>query len=1062
MIGTTISHYKILEKLGEGGMGIVYKAEDTKLKRTVALKFIPPAQSADGDAKQRFIQEAQAASALDHPNICTIHEIDETEDGQTFIVMAYYKGESLKEKLKQGPMDIEQAIRIALDVAAGLARAHEAGIVHRDIKPANIMITDRGEVRIVDFGLAKLSGQTLLTKTGSTLGTAAYMSPEQVLGENVDHRSDIWSLGVVLYEMVTGQRPFRGEVEQAVMYNITNEEPEPLTGLQPDVFECLEMIIAQCLVKEQEERYEHAEHLILDLQGMTRGDTPIRSIISARKTSVTTLFLSHKRSVLFAATATIVLIIAAILVYSFQTNEDIIDSIAILPVSASKENTDIDHLIEGIPEGIITSLRKLSNFRIIPFSTIRYHYKNKKVDPIEVGKAHNVRAVVFSELIERGSEILIRVEIVDTKKRDSIFFTTYKALRGENLAQVQSDITRDITKSIGLRMTAKKAAEVLKLETYVPLAYEYYKKGRLFWKKRTAADLDSAMWYFDRAIETDPNFALAYSGKGDTYLRLREYAGAPLHTTRILARFAAEKALQLDASLAESHATMGRLLNLESRYLVAQKEFAKAIELDPNYVPAYHWLALNYADRREYHHAINTDLKALKIDPESPVIANDLAAHYITGIEFAKGHVQHKKNIKKFPDHIGVAVAYSIEMDSLSNVNRVVDAAGEGFAPDELSLGDNSSNNNIEKALQAARKILVMDSLSLGNNIDMGQLYVETGQYDNALRQFKKTLAINPNYAKAYVNIGIMYRVMKNYEKSIEHFNRALQLDPSSPEANTQLAITYKEMGDYDRAEAEFKKALGLNPFNVRINNYLEGFYFQTRRYRNAVEYFKQQTELYPNESTTLYHYYGRALELTGEYKQALHSYQHAVDLDPSSLMSMIWLYFGYMYNSNIKGEQEVVEHIQKMHPGNSWIHLPLARIHVRKGNYKEAAYNLHKVHVAQRGFSDYSLYNNLFVGRDDDAEIFHTYLQKLRNMMKQKFGIVPSAYRSAQFYTWMDKPDSAFIEINTLVKHDVNGWYLRMVISSPDFSPLHKDPRWDKLLKDLKLDQYSDKLKRN
>ena len=266
MIGKTISHYKILEKLGEGGMGIVYKAEDTKLKRTVAVKFIPPALSAYADAKQRFIHEAQAASALDHPNICTVYEVDETEDGQTFIVMAYYKGQSLKETLKQGPLEIDQAISIASDVAAGLARAHEAGIVHRDIKPANIMITDRGEVRIVDFGLAKLSGQTLLTKTGSTLGTAAYMSPEQVLGDPVDHRTDIWSLGVVLYEMLSGQRPFKGDVEQAVMYNITNKEPDSLKDTSAEIPLELVRIVNRSLRKEPHLRYQSAIEVLQDLE----------------------------------------------------------------------------------------------------------------------------------------------------------------------------------------------------------------------------------------------------------------------------------------------------------------------------------------------------------------------------------------------------------------------------------------------------------------------------------------------------------------------------------------------------------------------------------------------------------------------------------------------------------------------------------------------------------------------------------------------------------------------------------------------------------------------------
>ncbi|MBD3341875.1 MAG: protein kinase [Candidatus Lokiarchaeota archaeon] len=265
MVGRTISHYKILENIGSGGMGIVYKAEDLKLKRCVALKFIPPALSPDSKAKRRFIHEAQTASALDHPNICTIYEIDETEDGRIFIAMAYYDGVPLKEKLGQGSMDIRQVLMIVLDIADGLERAHEAGIIHRDIKPANIMITDRGDAKIVDFGLAKLAGQTQLTKSGSTMGTVAYMSPEQVLGENVDHRTDIWSLGIVFYEMLTGRRPFKGDVEQALLYNIVHEEPENLLTLRADIPHEIGQMIRKALSKNIDERYRTINEFISDL-----------------------------------------------------------------------------------------------------------------------------------------------------------------------------------------------------------------------------------------------------------------------------------------------------------------------------------------------------------------------------------------------------------------------------------------------------------------------------------------------------------------------------------------------------------------------------------------------------------------------------------------------------------------------------------------------------------------------------------------------------------------------------------------------------------------------------
>ena len=279
MIGKTISHYKILSEIGSGGMGIVYKAEDTNLKRHVALKFLPPELTRDTEARERFIHEAQLASALDHPNICTIHEIGKTDDNQMFIVMAYYEGKTLKKKIEGGSLKTDEILDITMQIAEGLSRAHESEIIHRDIKPANILISKRGEVKILDFGLAKLSGQTKLTKAGSTIGTAAYMSPEQTSGEEVDHGTDIWSLGVLLFEMLTGKLPFKGDYEQAVIYSILNEDPEPLTALRSDAPDGLMELVHRALAKNAGDRYSTMEELIVDLRllhdpGILSGASP--------------------------------------------------------------------------------------------------------------------------------------------------------------------------------------------------------------------------------------------------------------------------------------------------------------------------------------------------------------------------------------------------------------------------------------------------------------------------------------------------------------------------------------------------------------------------------------------------------------------------------------------------------------------------------------------------------------------------------------------------------------------------------------------------------------------
>lgn len=329
MIGKTISHYKILEKLGSGGMGDVYIAEDTKLKRTVALKFLPQNLTRDDEAKKRFLYEAQAASALDHKNIGSIYEIDETEDRQMFIAMAYYEGATLKEKIERGPLPLEDSIDIATQIAEGLAKAHTKEIVHRDIKPANIMTTEDGEVKIIDFGLAKLTGQSKLTMAGMTLGTVAYMSPQQTQGTSVDHRTDIWALGVVLYEMITGQLPFKGDYEQAVMYSIMQEDPEPFSSSGGDVPEALEIIVNTALQKDLSDRYQSANELLSDLRALKGGEASTTAVL--RKTKPTSI---NKRNLAIWTGAVLLLasmLFVAIFFWPFSEKTNAHASIAVLP-----------------------------------------------------------------------------------------------------------------------------------------------------------------------------------------------------------------------------------------------------------------------------------------------------------------------------------------------------------------------------------------------------------------------------------------------------------------------------------------------------------------------------------------------------------------------------------------------------------------------------------------------------------------------------------------------------------------------------------------------------------
>jgi serine/threonine protein kinase len=358
LLGKTIHHYRILEKLGSGGMGAVYKAQDTKLNRFVAIKFLLPHLSQEEELKKRFIHEAQAASAMDHPNICSIYEINETEEGQMFIAMAYYEGKSLKEKIKQGPLAVDEAVHIASQIAQGLQKAHTKDIVHRDIKSANVLITEDGQVKLVDFGLAKLAGRTTLTSEGTTLGTVAYMSPEQACCEEVDHRTDIWSMGVMLYEMLAGQLPFKGDYEQAIIYSITNEEPVPITDIQTEVPVALGQVVSKALEKNPGNRYQQMEELITDLRSISEGIIPEEIKVRLRKAKLR----KRKRTILYAVSAGLILL-AVILLSLFTGGAPKNDSIAVLPLKNLTGDARQEYFVDGVTDELIGQLGQIRGLR---------------------------------------------------------------------------------------------------------------------------------------------------------------------------------------------------------------------------------------------------------------------------------------------------------------------------------------------------------------------------------------------------------------------------------------------------------------------------------------------------------------------------------------------------------------------------------------------------------------------------------------------------------------------------------------------------------------------------
>jgi serine/threonine protein kinase/tetratricopeptide (TPR) repeat protein len=528
MIGTTISHYNILEKLGEGGMGVIYKAQDTKLDRDVALKFLPSELTRDAEAKERFIHEAKTASALDHPNICNIHEIGETEDGQLFIAMACYDGETLKSRIGHGQLPIDECIDIGIQIGQGLQKAHEKGIVHRDVKPANIIVTNDGVAKILDFGLAKLAGQARLTKAGSTLGTAAYMSPEQARGEEVDVRTDIWSLGVVLYEVLTQRLPFKGDHEMAIVYSILNVEPEPINNLRRDLPAGLEQVILRCLAKDRDARYTSIGDMLVDLRA---GRRSAESGSGAENIFRAILSRGNRKHIVRQVSVILLIMVAltAGLLYfaPWQRGGTVsgkVPSVAVLYVQNLGSTAD-EYFSYGLTEDIIIDLSKAGRVRVSPMKdVIRFRDSLKSLS--DVANALRVQFVLSGSFRKEGNQFRFAAQLVEPTSGQSYWSDRWEKPFKEVTA-IKATVIREVARSLGITPTRIGEAEIERRSTLNADAYEFYLKGAFHYgHRKTQEDIVIARGFLQKAIELDSEFLPPRTTLGELLKGKQEFRAA--------------------------------------------------------------------------------------------------------------------------------------------------------------------------------------------------------------------------------------------------------------------------------------------------------------------------------------------------------------------------------------------------------------------------------------------------------------------------------------------------------------------------------------------------------
>jgi len=768
VLGQTVSHYRILEKLGQGGMGVVYQAEDTRLGRVVALKFLSEELSRNPRAVERFQREARAASALNHPHICAVYDIGE-HAGRHFMVMELLEGMSLQQLVAGGALPTGRVLELGIDLADALEAAHAKGIIHRDIKPANVFVTDRGHAKLLDFGLARppLDRQAMtagptqehLTDPGAVMGTLAYMSPEQVRGEELDARTDLFSVGAVLYEMATGRPAFAGTTPGTIHEAILNRAPTPLGRVNPELPTRLEEVINKALEKDRKLRYQHASELRADLQRLKR-DNDSGSLASSREAATVAGIGGWRRKWPLIAGGAIAA--AALLVAGMQMSglrpakSTAINSVAVLPFVNSSGDADGDYLSDGITESLIANLSQVRSLRVTARSTV-FRYKGKEVDPQKIGQELHVGAVLSGRLMQRDGTLVVRTELMDVANGTQLWGGQYHRKVADVFA-LQDELSKEISDRLRLRLTNEEKLRLTKRYTENAEAYQLYLKGIFYWNKRSPDGLQKSIEYFNRAVETDPGYALAYTGLANAYNLTSFFNVVPPREAMPKAKAAATKALEIDGTLAEAHISLAYAsFTYDWDWPAATRHYDRALALDRDAVMShsYYPFFLTVAGRSE--EAVSVARRQVESDPVSAALSHTLAVQLGLSGHTDEAIAECRRTIELDP---GFAVAYDVLGNMLSAKGMYREATPE-----------------LEKAVALTRGAAIPTA-------NLGYVRARLGQREEARRILQQLAEASkqrytPALAFAVVHLGLgehdqaLNWLEKAYE---ERFNRLAYL----------------------------------------------------------------------------------------------------------------------------------------------------------------------------------------------------------------------------------------------------------------------------------------------